>query len=493
MRRRMILAVIWLAGLTAVLYAIPARPRLVLPPDQRFGGFTPDGRRFATVQSFDSQPDPNVGASLWDVDTGRLVGTLRGPWPVYRLIFSADGRRAASFYTSPAVLSPLHLMAWDQAPDGSFGDPFLAEFPIYGMFGRPLLFLPGEQAMLVTSTDHVTLWNPPDQPPRPMPLEALGENSRLVNWALSADGSRIVAAWIEIGGGWPTIAVHEMRTGRAVVKRELLQERDKPPISPGRHGAVVLKLDIAPDGRTLAIAGQTTSNREFVSIWDVNSGREIAMLPWLRLPEFTADGRTLVAVRQTTNDDELTAYDLNAERERVVASFLRTITGGGMTPATGWYALRRDWIVWPTRLSDGRVLALRTADPPENTVADKFAAWSDRFLHRPIRPHYDARLIDALTGQELAAVPAGGANAIFAPNGRTFAQEVEMSYAPQPVEFPFALWDLPPRQPIVLLLGGAAVWTLLFLAATRLVRWLRDRRTRRRETRSSAVEAATGI
>jgi hypothetical protein len=463
-----------------------------MPPDQRFGGFTPDGRRFATVQPFEQSPDPNIGASLRDVETGRLFATVRGPWPVHRLLFSADSRRTASFYTSPAVLSPLHVMAWDQSSDGRFGDPFLAEMPIYGMSARPLLFVPGQRAMLVAGADHVTLWNPPDEPPRPMPLEAVGANDRLVNWALSADGSRLAAAWMEVGGPWPTMAIYEMRAGRTVVKRQLLQEQDQPPRFPGRLGALVLKLDFASDGRTLAISGQTNTNREFVSIWDVNTGREIAMLPISRLAEFTADGRTLVTVRQTTNNDELTAYDLNAERERVVASFPRTIAGGGVNPASGWYALRRDWVVWPTRLSDGRVLAMRTADPPENAFADKLAAWSDRFLHHPITPHLDARLIDALTGRELAAVRTAGGSAVFSPDGRTLAQDTQIAYGPQQqTGFSFELWDVPPRRPIALLIGGAVAWTLFFLAAVITLRKLRNYRLRRRSDHRPAVEPAT--
>jgi len=253
-----------------------------------------------------------------------------------------------------------------------------------------------------------------------------------------------------------------------------------------------LKLDIAPDGRTLAIAGQMNTNREFVSIWDVKSGREIVKLPWLRQPEFTADGRTLVAVRQTTNKDELTAYDLNAEEERVVASFPRTIAGGGMTPASGWYASRRDWVVWPTRLSDGRVLAMRTADPPDNAFADKLAEWSDRFLHHPITPRLDARLIDALTGHELAAVRASGASAVFSPAGSMLAQDTQIAYGPQQQSgFSFELWDVPPRRPIALLINGAVAWTLLFLAIVGVTRKLQSYRRRRRHVHDRAVEPAT--
>ena len=134
---------------------------------------------------------------------------------------------------------------------------------------------------------------------------------------------------------------------------------------------------------------------------------------------------------------------------------------------------------------------MRTADPPDNAFADKLAEWSDRFLHHPITPRLDARLIDALTGHELAAVPAGGASAVFAPDGRTFVQDVELSIFPQrQTGFPFELWDLPPRQPIALLIGGAAAWTVLFLGAIFVMGRFRERRARRRGANNSAVEPA---
>jgi hypothetical protein len=136
---------------------------------------------------------------------------------------------------------------------------------------------------------------------------------------------------------------------------------------------------------------------------------------------------------------------------------------------------------------------MRTADPPENAFANKLAAWSDRFLHHPITPHLDARLIDALTGRELAAVQAAGASAVFSPDGRMLAQDTQIAYGPQQQSgFSFELWDVPPRRPIALLIGGAVAWTLLFFAAVGVIRKLRDYRLRQRSDHRPAVEPATG-
>jgi hypothetical protein len=157
----------------------------------------------------------------------------------------------------------------------------------------------------------------------------------------------------------------------------------------------------------------------------------------------------------------------------VVATYPRSIKWGGRIPHSGWNFMSRGWPAWPTRLPDGRVLAVRSADPPPDSALEKLAGLAGRYLKMPVKPRLDARLIDALTGRELAAIRCDNTSLQFAPDGLTLvaprAADLPAVLPPHHLDTADEFWDVPPRQPLSWLAAGMCGWTL-FVATAMLLR-----------------------
>jgi hypothetical protein len=498
MRFRLLIAAAWLAGLAAVAAVVPAGPRRTLAGPGLFRGFTPDGRQYVTVTPVDVGGDPHTVATLWDADTGQPTGVIQGPGPAYDLTFSPDGGRVVGYYWQPEAPHRGTLVVWDRMADGRWAAPVTTDAGSGVAFFR--IFLGDGRTVVSPDRDGLILWNPP-APPRRLAVDSPGPKSFAVAAAVSPDGAELVVAWLmpnERNWQWPSVAVYDPTTGRTRFARELL-DRPEHPMS-GAYQVGIERVEFAPDGRTLAVTGNANwgliepagqLDRYFVCLLDAATGAERARLVSHRGPAFSADGRTLVSVRQTLTADELTVTDLGTGRGRVVAEYPRQIKWGGMTPGSGWFALRRDWLAWPTRVADGRILAVRTNDPPPGALRERLAGWSARYLNRPIKPYVDTRVIDATTGQELGAIRASIPYpdfATIASDSRCVAVPGDRSAPPQPPGTETdTLWDLPPRQPMSWLAAAAAGWTAIVLGPVALIR---VRRNRRRKRTGAAVTPA---
>jgi hypothetical protein len=485
-RGRWVAGGLWLSGLAALAVFVPARPRLVVPGVDYFAGFTPDGGQFATVLRPGPNAEPGAGAALWDTRTGQLAGHLQGPGPAYGLTFARDGRRAVAMRYGRGVRNRSTLMAWDRNADGHWSGPYVADVPSVSNHFR--VFLPDSRAILTSGDGGLILWDPPGQPPQPLNPGPSRPGSTAVQWAIGAGGARQVVAWLSRSDpNWPVVAVYDTATGRELCSRKPIDRPNLTPTHGGTFSATITALQVAPDGRTVAISGQANwgliqpngqLDRHFVVLWDVVADRVIARLVSHRGAAFTADGRSLVSVRQSLSADELVLYDLEAQSERLVASYPRSIPWGGATPSSGFFALRRDWVTWPTRLADGRILAVRTNDPATNGIADRLAGWSERFLNLPVEARLDGRLIDASIGRELAALRCGDSPGMFSADGSTLAISTDaifLSRAGSKTPWALELWDVPPRQPLSWLVAGFVGWTLIVWAGAGVIRRRRQR------------------
>ncbi|HEY1376641.1 MAG TPA: hypothetical protein VGF55_07595, partial [Gemmataceae bacterium] len=456
-------------------------PRRNLAGAGWFARFRPDGRQYATL------PPPGVAntvAELWDADTGRPTGSLPGPEPTIFLTFSRDGNRVVGYLSSLAAPQIETLLAWDRAADGRWADPVT----VGGTHGAGYFraFLADGRTVVTADQDHVLAWNPP-APPRPLTMDRPGPTSLAVAAALSPDGTSLAVGWLtaeEENRHWPSVVVYDTATWRRRFAAELLDRPTVPPAKGGAYRVSLAGMEFAPDGRTLAVVGEGNWGliqpagqlvRTFVCVLDAATGALRSRLVDHYGPAFTADGRSLLSVRQTLTADELTMTDLDTGRGHIVAAYPRQVgPWSAVTPAYGRYAYRRAWLAWPTRVADGRILAVRTADPPEDAVSDRLAEWSVRYLHRPINPHLDARLIDAATGRELAAMWTAFSmcdRATIAPDGRTLVVPGGPPTTPgSEGDEAGTIWDLPPRQPVAWLAAAAGGWMAVVLGLAVVVR-----------------------
>ncbi len=488
MRFRFVVVAVWLAGLVGVWAIVPAGPRRTLAGARYFVRFTPDGRQYVTLPPADGSHADTV-AELWDVDTGRPAGVLPGPEPTTALTFSRDGQRVAGLMWQSAAPAAGRIAVWDRTGGGRCAAPVITDDRGPSQFS---IFLVDDRTVVTHDRNGLILWNTP-APPRPVAVNRPGPRSFAVAAAISPDGTRLAVGWLtpeEENRLWPSVGVYDTATWRRRFATELLDRPAQPPAGGGAFQGYIGRIEFAPDGRTLAVAGGTNwgliepagqLDRSFVCVLDAATGDERARLITHRGPAFTGDGRSLVSVRQTLTADELTATDLDTGQQRVVATYPRLVgTWGTVTPGSGWYAYRRAWLAWPTRIADGRILAVRTNDPPEDALHERLADWSARYLNRPIQPHLDTRLIDAVTGRELAALRTPfsmGDHVTIAPDGRTFAMPGSPPTTSPADGEEATVWDLPPRQPVAWLAAAAGGWTAVVLGLVALAHLWRVKRT----------------
>jgi RNA polymerase sigma factor (sigma-70 family) len=164
-------------------------------------------------------------------------------------------------------------------------------------------------------------------------------------------------------------------------------DREGVPLPPGvlarlgssrlRHAGVVYSVAVAPDGRTLASAGQ-----EGVRVWETATGQLIRYFPFPSIYAsdkvcFAADGRDILCVT-TGPDMTFLRLDPTTGRER------RRVELKNNMGQSAWIA------------PSGRLFAYRRQD---NSV----------------------RICDALTGREVCSIAGSGPNLAFSPDDRTLA------------------------------------------------------------------------
>lgn len=158
----------------------------------------------------------------------------------------------------------------------------------------------------------VKLWDVARRQERTMIRSDLGDSYGV---ALTPDGKSVALAHFKIdpkAGLTGGISLWDAATGR---RKSLLQHT--PPCG-------VARLVLSPDGKTLAALerckeGAKGNSKQFVTLWDVSSGKARASLPvdFSSALAFSPDGKVLAWTAYTFKDNKLHAIEV---RRRVVAA-----------------------------------------------------------------------------------------------------------------------------------------------------------------------------
>jgi len=221
----------------------------------------PDGRYVAMIAA--------DGVELWDLDAGRLVGTLAVPSSGARwLALGAGGRRVAVAGSEADGETPTEIVAvWDVAGvlDGTAADGQLL-YRLDG-FGNGVsgLAFSRDGKILVTTTygswsdaedaRYLGLWDSATGQPLPVDGDLGSAPDNLANLTVSADG-RLLAA-----SRYSTVYVWDTETG---MLQQSLENESMPNT-----------IDFSADGRWLA-AG---SSDNIARVWDLAAGELSTVLP----------------------------------------------------------------------------------------------------------------------------------------------------------------------------------------------------------------------
>ena len=281
--------------------------------------FSPDGRTLASGGGGEVR--------LWQIGSGRLLGTLKGHEGFVRSVaFSPDGRTLAA-------ASGSEILLWEV---GS-GQP---EATLEGHAGQveSLAFSPDGRTLASGGGDYtIRLWEVGSGQLR---ISLEGHSGRVESVAFSPDGRTLASA------GWDgTARLWDAETGKPgiILKRQMEDGlRDW-----------VWSAAFSPDGEILA-----SGHDDAIRLWDVDSGRMKAALTlnghtsWVSAVAFSPDGRTLASGSRSRSGGESRYYTallwdisprtevlatvLGAERERVTVEFSRAISG--RRPHYAWSA-----------------------------------------------------------------------------------------------------------------------------------------------------------
>jgi WD40 repeat protein len=220
------------------LWDVAARRELLALPHRRevyAVALAPDGKMLATGCEDGS-------LRLWDVATGREVGTLEGGFtdPVSQVVFSSDGTTIASGSSDGLI------RLWNVA-----ARRLSAVLKEHTAGITSLSFSPNPQLLASASRDStVRLW---DTASRRAERTLRLQGTALTSVAFSPDGR-----WLATGGGDGSVRLWDaaVRAGNAEMK-QITTLRG--------HTATVTVLAFAPDGRQLASGGRDRT----IKIWDI--------------------------------------------------------------------------------------------------------------------------------------------------------------------------------------------------------------------------------
>ncbi|MET0400061.1 MAG: TIR domain-containing protein [Longimicrobiaceae bacterium] len=272
--------------------------------------FSPDGRRMATAATdLEGWADVDRIRStvhIWDLATGRVTDTLRGPeGDVYATGFDGNGRSVAAVSRDSTVL--ILDVATGQATDTLRGHEADVYATAFSPDGRRLATAGNDGTLRVwdlatgRATDtlrvHEGAAHDPAFSPDGRHLVAVDNDSTARIWVLATDR----AATTLRGHASAVMAVAFSPDGRRLATAGMDSTARIWDAATGQatdtlrgHAGAVMGVAFSPDGRRLATAGGDGTAR----MWDVATGRATGTLRGHRGAVFTAafspDGRRLV-------------------------------------------------------------------------------------------------------------------------------------------------------------------------------------------------------
>ncbi len=240
---------------------------------------------------------------MWDLATRTELARLSHPLPVTVLCFSPDGRLLAAGSQECRADLP-NVRVWDVSPGAA--EPVLALERTASPAGS-YVFSGDSRILLVTSSQTCSAWDLGSVPPRRLD-ELLVRQAPTVlgsSWLwpkFSPDGQRVVALGDESG----MLKVIDTVTMERSATLKVWSGESR-----------IDRLEFSPNGQTLAVevsfdeqvrsgngiglfdwfqGRRRSSGRsaDAVKLFDVASGRELAMLPGRIVAGFTADSREIL-------------------------------------------------------------------------------------------------------------------------------------------------------------------------------------------------------
>ena len=199
------------------------------------------------------------GVTVWDMETGKLLASLKHSGPVRAVAFNADGTRLAcggDIANKPD--KPADLKVWD-VETGKVVLNLEGHVPgvvgvCYSPDGKRIASLAGN---LYGKSAELKVWDAQTGKEVQGPSERGNLGTGIVGGlAYSPDGRRIAAGTAQVLNVW------DAETGKAV-------------LSFRAHQHVIQSLAYSPDGKRIA----TTSPESNMKLWDAETGKELLGIP----------------------------------------------------------------------------------------------------------------------------------------------------------------------------------------------------------------------
>jgi WD40 repeat protein len=417
------LLAVTLAALTGLWWSLPPTPRLIIEVDATsyLMGFSPDGTLLVTQGVSPGRLSWAGPIRLWSVATGREMGCFfqDGPSPAPAR-WSAEGGRILI----PETDSEWRRKVLDVATDQDAMD-----------VGKSPWITPDGTTLALCVLGDAKNFGEPKECIWPVPADEVWDRFpevgagpvRVGNVASMPPDHNLLVAERTRGPGWTApdgeLMLWDVRQGR---ERAHL----------GRVSSSSSQACFSSDAESLAVDSQdynaSRPGIRSVRLIDVATGQERATFVGARCPLFIQGGRALAAFYPDPTEQWCVKFWDSAKGKEVGHAKINSA--------------QLDCDVGSLQTSpDGKTLAVSASYKSKpNSISVWTARWSllqravDLCLHR-ISNGPALKIFDAVTGQELAALPPARCH-WFSPDGKLFATK-------RTDESKIRVWDVPPRKP----------------------------------------------